>query len=157
MNAASNVVQSTSPRRTAIWKAKAQLMADIMSEVLQTRQERVAQAIAEAGGDDVLLARHLRQADAAINEMCECTDHPTDHSPEPLRHKPLSEEARQQGQEALRRLSGRDQSADTCQRPENWVADEVANAEEEVSKWPAWKTGSADAVEADAPETFYGK
>jgi hypothetical protein len=42
-----------------------------------------------------------------------------------------------------------DQPADAGERPENWVAQEVASAEAEVSKWPAWMTGTADAGEAD--------
>jgi hypothetical protein len=40
-----------------------------------------------------------------------------------------------------------DQPADAGERPENWVAQEVASAEAEVSKWPAWMTGTADAGE----------
>jgi hypothetical protein len=39
-------------------------------------------------------------------------DQPAHHSLEPLQHQPLSEEARERGQEALRRLAGKDQPAD---------------------------------------------
>jgi hypothetical protein len=38
-------------------------------------------------------------------------DQPAHHSLEPLQHKPLSEEARERGQEALRRLAGKNQPA----------------------------------------------
>jgi hypothetical protein len=38
-------------------------------------------------------------------------DQPATYSLEPLEHKPLSEEARKRGQDALRRLAGKDQPA----------------------------------------------